>query len=54
MINGPNINNIMIVLSTLSADKLNLIFGFFNAYFNDFVFKLPEYKLEVSYYGCFL
>lgn len=40
----------MVIISTLSPEKLNLVFEFFNSYFTKFNFKVPGYSdLEATY-----
>lgn len=55
MINGPNIENILVLIDTISPDRLNSIFEFLNCYFRkeEFEFQFENEKVIDTYYGCF-
>ncbi|KRX10412.1 hypothetical protein PPERSA_10511 [Pseudocohnilembus persalinus] len=53
LINGPNIENIKVIINTLSPQKINLTFEFLNSYFMKFDFKVPKTGQTATYYGCF-
>lgn len=45
----------MIVINTLSIDRVNLLFEFLNSYFNHFAFSVKNAKgsnINIHYYGC--
>lgn len=42
----------MVIINTLSPEKINLTFEFFNSYFYKFDFKIPNYgsNIDITYY----